>query len=97
MKKAKSLTKKERKAIVKAQKKLAAQNPKPPRPHTHDMMCLTSYLQRQAEAKHAKMHAREERRNSAKERKIAIRKAEKAQRAAARAKREARLGKTDAQ
>jgi hypothetical protein len=87
------VTKKQRKAFVQAQRELAVQNPKPPRPHTHNMWCLSSFLEKQEEAKHAKLHAREEKRKSAKERKIAARKATK-QRATER--RAARLGKTDA-
>jgi hypothetical protein len=96
MKKTKALTKKQRKALVKVQREFATQNPKPAKSHKHDMWCLSSFLQRQEEAKHAKLHFREEKRNSVKQRKIEARKALKAAKAARRAKREARLGKNNA-
>lgn len=97
MKKAKKVTKRQRKAQTKFLKELAAKaqeqlevfDSKPKAQKKSVFLPLSVYLTKQAEKKHAKMHAREDRRN-AKADKVAVRKAAKEAKRAAKEAKEAK-------
>lgn len=85
MKRTKTLTKKERKAVTKAIRGLGPVNAKPAHEHHHDMWCLTSYLARQQQKKHDKFHERQEKRTTFNERRKTAQRAARAAKAAAKA------------
>lgn len=83
MKRTKTLTKKERKAVTKAIKELGPVNQKPHKEHHHDMWCLTSFLARQEQRKHDKLHERQEKRAAFNERRKIAQRAARAKKAEA--------------
>lgn len=87
---AKKVTKKQRKAAAKAARTLREQNPKPAHEHHHDMNCLTSYLERQAQKKQEKAQLRNEKRQAKPQLRKLARQLEKTRKAASRKKREER-------
>jgi len=103
MKKAKKVTKRQKKAMIKFLEEMKENQPqpeitfKPKIRKASKLLTLTKYLERQAQKKHDKAHQREDNR-AAKADKIAIRAKEKAARKAVReakeAKRAARLTRT---
>lgn len=104
MKKAKRVTKRQKKAMIKFLEEMKANQPqpevifKPKARKASKLLTLTKYLEIQAQKKHDKAHLREDRR-TAKADKLAIRAKEKAARKAVReakeAKRAARLAKNE--
>ncbi len=83
MKRTKTLTKKERKAVAKAIRDLGPVNAKPAHEHHHDMWCLSSFLARQEQRKHDKLHERQEKQAGFNERRKVAQRAARAKRAEA--------------
>lgn len=91
---AKKVTKKQRKAAVKAANELRAQKQltvhEHEHVHIHDMNCLTSYMEREANRKQEKAQLRNEKRQAKSQLLKIARKIVKARKAEARKKREER-------